>query len=61
MERYVAGRYKVGRRLISSLVSHRSRVELLEPKPLVYERKTEDTGMTEDEERELAELMSDDE
>jgi hypothetical protein len=35
--------------------------ELLEPKPLVYEKKKEESSMTEEEERELAELMSDDE
>lgn len=33
--------------------------DLLEPQALVYERKKEESGMTEEEERELAELMSD--
>jgi hypothetical protein len=36
--------------------------DLLEPKPLVYEKKKEEgSGMTAEEEAELAELMSDDE
>jgi hypothetical protein len=36
--------------------------DLLEPKALVYEKKKEeDSGMTAEEEAELAELMSDDE
>ena len=35
--------------------------DLLEPKPLVYERKKTESGMTAEEEAELAELMSDDE
>lgn len=49
------GEYGVARELLLTMA------ELLEPKPLVYERKKEETGMTEEEERELAELMSDDE
>jgi len=35
--------------------------DLLEPKTLVYERKKTESGMTAEEEAELAELMSDDE
>ena len=35
--------------------------DLLEPKALVYEKKKEESGMTAEEEAELAELMSDDE
>jgi hypothetical protein len=35
--------------------------DLLEPRPLVYEKKKTESGMTAEEEAELAELMSDDE
>jgi hypothetical protein len=35
--------------------------DLLEPKALVYEKKKEESGMTAEEEAELAELMSDEE
>lgn len=68
MGRYVAGRRRVSRAPLKKLkIVNRVRftradwAELLEPKPLVYERKKEESSMTEEEERELAELMSDDE
>lgn len=35
--------------------------DLLEPRALVYEKKKEESGMTAEEEAELAELMSNDE
>jgi len=47
--------------LLPNLPDNADEADLLEPKPLVYEKKKEEeSGMTAEEEAELAELMSDD-
>jgi hypothetical protein len=46
---------------LPNLPDNPDKADLLQPKPLIYEKKKEESGMTAEEEAELAELMSDDE